>query len=294
MSSGDILLAQSAINLLDRIPASDRARYIDVVIASPFGPVRLAALNLIAAGKSSTDYEPFLWRTVFDRQGSLRSAAVRLLLARGLDVVAQCNAMLGTKQLTSRQVPAALSLLSEQHAPGIVATLTNYVSDPRPAVRAHAVALQAKVLPSLRDEIASRALLDQSRKVRKVGVRLCTSGAFVPLALIKTMLARYGDCRAALAICARDKWDSLASIALIAELHPPCDDGPIDLKQVLRDWIEDPRSLWTKPSGEPHLILSNSEILLRLLGLAGDQAPQLRTRLREAGVDCFGGSPIVE
>jgi len=285
LNSGDIVLARTAVTLLNRAPASDRARYIDLAAASPFGPVRFAAFNIISGDKSSPDYEPFLWRATLDSQGSLRSAAARLLIERGRDVIGHCGAMLDAGELTARQVRAGLSLLVELHAPEIVPMLTRYAGDARAEIRAHAVALQAKSLPSLKDDIASRALLDPSRIVRKAGVRLCTCGAFVPLGLIKTMLVQHGDRRAALAVCARDKWDNLTCIALITELNVPAENGYPDVKEALRHWIEDRTSSWTKPSGEQRLILSNPEARLRLFDLAGDRQSQLRVRLREGGIE---------
>ncbi|WP_460910778.1 hypothetical protein [Paraburkholderia jirisanensis] len=285
LSSGDLVLALSAASLLDRIPASDQIKCITLATASPFGPVRLAALKLISERNSSSDYEPFLWRATLDCQGSLRSAAARLLIERGRDVVAYCNATLDAGELTAKQVRAALSLLCEQHAPEIVPTLTRYASDARADIRAHAVTLQARLLPSLKDEIASRALLDPSRKVRKAGVHLCACGAFVSLELVKTMLVRHEDRRAALAICARDKWESLTCIALIAELHAPAEDDFPDVKEALRRWIEDPTSSWTKPNGEQRSILSSPETTMRLFDLADDRKPQLRARLREGGIE---------
>ncbi|WP_175948118.1 hypothetical protein [Burkholderia pyrrocinia] len=285
LNSGDIVLARSAVTLLDGVPVSDRAKYVASAAASPFAPVRLAAFKLISSDESSSRYEPLLWRATLDLQSSLRSAAVRLLIERGRDVIGHCSAQLNAGELTARQIRAGLSLLAEQHAPDIVSTLARYASDARAEIRAHTVTLQAKLFPSLKDEIASRALLDPSRQVRKVGVRLCTCGAFVSLGLIKAMLLQHGDHRAALAVCARDKWDSLVCIALISEFDAPTENDPLDIKAALRRWIEDPTSSWTKPSGTHRLLLSSPEAGSRLFDLADDRQPQLCARLREGGIE---------
>lgn len=285
LRSGDIVLAQRAITLLDRVPVSDRTMYIALAATSPFGPIRFAAFNLISEDQNSSDFEPFLWRAIFDSQGSLRSAASRLLVERGHDVVGRCSAMLNSGELTTRQVRAGLSLLAEYRAPEAVPILTRYASDTRAEIRAHAIALQVKVSPLIKDEIASRALLDSSRRVRKAGVHLCTCGAFVSLGLIKTMLVQQGDRRAALTVCARDRWDSLACIVLITELHALAEDGYADVRNALRTWISDPTSSWTKPGVEHRLILSNPEAKSRLLALAEDRSPELRARLREGGME---------
>jgi HEAT repeat protein len=285
LNSGDIVLAQRAINLLDGELLSDRAKYIALAVASPFGPIRLAALNLLADDQLSSDYEPFLWRAVLDSQGSLRSVATRLLIELGRDVIGRCSAMLGAGELTARQVRAALSLLAEHRAPELVSMLTRYASDTRTEVRAHAIGLQAKTLPTLKDEVAARALLDPSRKVRKAGVRLCTCGAFVSLGLVKAMLVQHGDRHAALTVCVRDRWDSLTCIALVTELSDPADNGYSDVKKALKHWIEDPTASWTKPNDEHRLILSNPEVASRLVSLAEDRHPELRARLREGGIE---------
>lgn len=284
LGSGDIVVARSAVDLLDRIPIADRGKYIGLAMAAPFGPVRLAALDLIRDGTNVADYEPFLWRATLDSQGSLRSAATRLLTHLGRDVVARCSAMLDSGELTAKQVRAGLSLLAEQRTPDLVPTLARYASDVRAQIRAHVVALQAKWLPALKDQIASRALLDSSRQVRKAGVRLCMCGAFVSLDLINTMLAEHGDYRVALAICERDKWDSLACLALIAERQPPASDVYSVLKVALRRWIEDPTSSWTQPGVESRLILSSPAAVLRLFDLDRDREPKLRERLGEARI----------
>ncbi|TPQ36936.1 hypothetical protein C2U71_26060 [Burkholderia ubonensis] len=285
LNSGDIVLARSAVALLEFVPASDRAKYIELAATSPFGPVRLAAFNLIAGDKSSLDYEPFLWRATLDSQSSLRTAAARLLIECGRDVLGRCTVLLDTRGLTVRQVRAALSLLAEQHAPEIVPTLARHADDARAEIRAHVVALQAKISPSLRDEIASRALLDPSRQVRKAGVRLCICGAFVSLDLLKAVLMQHADYRAALAVSARDRWDRLICIALITELNMVSGDAYPDVKETLRRWIADQTSSWTKPSGKHRLILSNPDVRSRLFDLADDQQPQLRAVLREGGIE---------
>jgi hypothetical protein len=284
LRTGDIVVAKSAVALLGRIPFADRAKYIALAMAAPFGPVRLAALDLIRDGMWVADYEPFLWRATFDSQGRLRSAATRLLTHIGRDVVARCSAMLDSGEITSKQLRAGLSLLAELRAPDLVETLARYATDARAQIRAHVVALQAKWSPALKDQIASRALLDSSRQVRKAGVRLCTSGAFVSLDLIRTMLAKHGDCRAALAICERDKWESLACITLIAELDAPASDVYSVLRETLRRWVEDPTSSWTTPSGEQRRILSSPGVALRLFELDRHREPKLRERLREGGI----------
>lgn len=285
LRSGDIVLAQHAMTQLDRVPVSERTLCIDLAAASPFGSIRFAAFNLISKDQSSAGFEPFLWRTLFDSQGSLRSAAARLLVERGHDVPGGCSTLLDSGELTTRQIRAGLSLLVEYRAPEVGPMLARYASDARAAIRAHAIALQAKASPSIKDEIASRALLDPSRKVRKVGVHLCACGAFVSLDLIETMLVQRQDRHAALAVCARDKWDSLVCIALITELHAPTGSSDADIRYALRNWIGDPTSSWTKPGVEQRMILSTPAVGSRLLDLAEDRHPALRARLREAGIE---------
>jgi hypothetical protein len=58
-----------------------------------------------------------------------------------------------------------------------------------------------------------------------------------------------------------------------------------DIKDALKRWIDDPTSLWTKPSGEHRTVLSHPDIQSRILDLADDQQPQLRARLREGGIE---------
>ncbi|CAE6804147.1 hypothetical protein [Paraburkholderia nemoris] len=285
LSSGDIVLAQRAVTLLDRVPVSGRAIYIALAAASPFGPVRFAAFKFVVNGHVDFDTEPFLWRTIFDSQGSLRSAAAQLLVESGRDVVGRCSAMLDAGGLNVRQVRAGLSLLAERRAPDAAAVLARYAGDARAEIRAHALMLQARVSPSLKDEIASRALLDPSRKVRKVGARLCTLGAFVSLDRIAAMLIQRGDRHAALTVCARDQWDSLACIALITELEMPNESGCEDVRDALRKWIDNRVSYWTKPSGQHRQILSQPGAGSRLLDLAGDGRTELRARLREGGIE---------
>lgn len=285
LKSGDIMVARQAVTLLDRIPSQNRGPCITLATASPFGPVRYAAFVYLANDQVDANHEPFLWHAIFDAQASLRSAAARLLHDRGQDVIAHCIAMLDAGRLSITQIRAALSLLVERHAPDIAARLAQFANDRRSDIRAHAMALQVKVSPSLRDEIALRALFDPVRKVRKTGVRLCTLGAFVPFEEIKTMLVQRGDCHAAMTVCARDQWDSLACIAFIAVLELPsgCDDNV--LSDALRKWTDNPASSWTKPSIQHQQVLSHPETASRLLELAQDRRTQLQLRLREDGIE---------
>lgn len=285
LGSGDVVLALRALTLLDRIPLAHRARYITLAAESPFGPVRFAALKLMSSDPGSFDIEPFLWRTIFDSQGSLRSAAAKMLIERGGDVIGRCSTLLETGALAARQIRAGLSLLAEYRAAEVVPLLTRYGGDARSEIRAHALALQAKVSPSLADEIASRALLDPSRKVRKVAVRLCTGGAFVSLSLIRSMLVQVGDHHAALAVCARNKWDRLICIAFITELRTPAEARFEEMSVVFRTWLSDPTLSWTRPGAEQRAILSDPATGMRLAYLAEDRSQELRARLQEGGIE---------
>lgn len=284
--SGDILLAQYAVKLLAAIPSPEQGVYIALATASPFGPVRHAALKIAANNRVDFDIEPFLWRTLFDSQGSLRSIAAKSLVERGLDIVGHCKARLNTECLSAKNVRAGLSLLVEQNAPDVNALMNRYVDDKRAEVRAHALLLQARISPSRKDEIASRALLDPSRKVRKTGVRLCVSGAFVTLDLVLAMLMRWRDRDAAFAVCKRDQWDSLACLAMLAALPLEEVDYCFDVSAALVKWIDNRSSAsWTKPSAQHRQILAESGVSMRLLEQAGNGHVELRTRLREVGID---------
>ncbi|WP_454726974.1 MULTISPECIES: hypothetical protein [Cupriavidus] len=283
--SGDIVLAQSAVTLLARVPASDRGTCIAMATASPFGPVRHAAIKFAASDAPDFDLEPLLWRAIFDSQGSLRSAAAQLLAERGQDVVGHCKAMLGAGSLSARQVRAGLSLLVERNAADVTATLAKYFDDKRADVRANALLLRARISPADKDEIALRALFDPSRKVRKAGVRLCTRGAFVTLDQISAMLMRWRDCNAAFTVCTRDQWDSLVCIALIAGLPLAEANACFDVSAALGRWLGNRSSAsWTKPGGQHRQILNEPSVGARLLELAGDGRAELRRRLREAGI----------
>jgi len=283
--SGDIVIGQNAVAQLDQVDMSDRDTCIAIATASPFGPIRYAAFKFVVNDRVSVDTESFLWRTIFDPQAGLRAAAARLLIESGRDVIGRCSAMLEAGQLNIRQIRAALSLLADLRAPNTVAVLAKYADDARTEIRAHAVMLQAKVSPSLKDEIASRALLDVSRRVRKVGARLCTLGAFVPLDRIAAMLVQRGDRHAALTVCARDRWDCLACIVFIAELRGPNVRDCDDMREALRKWINNPASSWTKPNDQHRQILSQRGVGSRLLDLAGNRQAELLARLREGGIE---------
>lgn len=283
--SGDIVLAKRAVALLDHLPIHERGPSVAIAAASPFGPVRYAAFKLTVADTLNPDNEPFVWRTLFDSQGGLRSAAARLLTANGRDVAGRCSALLDAEALTVAQTRAGLSLLAEVRAPNTVAMLAKFARDARSQIRAHAYLLQGRVSPSLNDEIAARALLDPARKVRKVGVRLCTRGAFVSLEHIRAMIIQRRDRHAALAVCSRDQWDSVACIALIAELEMPSDDRDENLRKALYKWISNPVSSWTKPGVQHRNILSTPMAQSRLIELARDRHVELCARLRENGIE---------
>ncbi|KVW36967.1 hypothetical protein WK93_27465 [Burkholderia ubonensis] len=285
LRSGDIMTAQRAVALLERVPMQDRERCIELAAASPFGPVRYAAFRYVTSDRLDVDQEPFLWRAIFDSQGCLRSAAARLLDERGRDVVGRCIAMLESGKLSGTQIRAGLSLLAERHAPEATAILEKFSGDPRAHLRAHAVVLLARLTPSLKDEIAARALLDPARRVRKSGVRQCALGAFVSLEQIETMLARHGDRYAALAICARNPWDYLACLVLVAEHRTPSEGADDDLALALRKWIDNSISAWTKPGAQHRQILSRPNAGSRLVELARDRHQALRDLLREAGIE---------
>ena len=107
----------------------------------------------------------------------------------------------------------------------------------------------------------------------------------MPFEQIKTLLVERGDCHAAMAVCARNEWDSLACIALIAALGLSSGHDDQTLRDALKKWIGNPRSSWTKPSVLHQEILSEPATASRLLDLAQDCRTQLQTRLRENGIE---------
>ncbi|MEP9328325.1 hypothetical protein PPMP20_35150 [Paraburkholderia phymatum] len=283
--SGDIMLAKRAVALIDHLPVEQRSGSMAIAAAAPFGPVRHTAFKFVVSDGVGSENEPFLWRTIFDPQGSLRAAAARLLIERGRDVVERSSAMLDTGTLTVAQVRAGLSLLAELRARNATAMLTRFACDSRTQIRAHAVALLARVSPLAKDDIEARALLDSARRVRKAGVRLCTLRAFVSLEQIRTLLVEHRDRHAALTICARDQWDSLACIGLIALLETPSESGDEHLNEALRKWMTNPASSWAKPGIQHRRIWLELGVGTRLLELAGDRHAELRARLQEIGME---------
>nr|WKF61452.1 hypothetical protein HUO10_005983 [Paraburkholderia busanensis] len=285
LRSGDVMLARRAVELFEHVPSSDLPGYVDLASTSPFGPIRLLAFKFISQRPDDFDFERVLWRMTLDSQGSLRSAAAHCLLGRGEDVIGHCCKILSTGQRSTGQIRACLSILVELNAREAVSMLTHYASDVRVDIRTHSLLLQARALSSSKDEIASRALLDPSRKVRKVGVQLCTRGAFVSLGLIKTMLAQSGDGHAALAICARDAWDKLVCIAAVTELEAPGTNWTEEAENALRQWLRNPTSSWTRPGNEHRLILSNPDVISRLFLLSPSRVSEIRERLKEVGIN---------
>jgi len=278
--SGDIVLAQCAMASLTNVQASDWDTCIGIAIASPFGSVRHSALQFVVRQQSDLQIDSLLRQFVFDPQGSLRSAAARIFAEHGGNVVGHCESMLDAGSLNARQIRAALSNLVEWTAPEVAETLARYAGDKRGEIRAHALMLLAKVCPARADDIALRALLDASRSVRKIGVRLCMRGAFVTLDQVGTMLAQSRDHAAATAICARDRWDSLACIALMIG------DDDFDAGAALKRWI-DVRSTagWSKAGTQSRQILTEPSVVERLMDLAGDGKVELGSKLKEGGID---------
>lgn len=285
LTSGDIVLARRAVAMLDDVPASDRMRCIDLAADSPFGPVRRAALAYMIDQGIDDGTEAFLWRSTLDSQGSLRAAAARLLTELGRNVADRCVALLDTGSLSGTRVRAALSLLAELRAPAAIATMERFSTDARSPVRAHALVLLARLSPSIRDEVAARALLDPARRIRKTAVRLCEQGAFVSLAQIEQVLERYGDRHAARAICSRDQWDSLVCIVLIAARNEQPDDPDDALTRDLQTWLRNPVSMWTRPGAAQRAMLDTPQATRLLARVARDHREELRTRLLEHGIE---------
>ncbi|VWC69252.1 hypothetical protein [Burkholderia lata] len=284
LTSGDIVLARQAVALLDRIPAGERQSCIDLAACSPFGPVRYAVFAFAARNHVDAGNEPILWRAIFDSQGSLRSAAARLLAEHGHDVASRCRTLLESGSLSSVQIRAGLSLLTELLVPEAKAVLESYTNDDRANIRAHALALLAKTSPADKDGIAARALLDPARRVRKAGVRLCVLGAFVTLEQIRAMLDRYGDRHAALAVCSRDQWDSLVCIALIAAQDEPSAEHADEMRRALERWLANPISMWTSPGARHREILAEPSIQSRLAAVAHARLDTLRSRVAGHGI----------
>ncbi|MDN7603738.1 hypothetical protein ACR42A_28500 [Burkholderia gladioli] len=287
LTSGDVMLSRQAFALLGEAD-SDHCREFDVLLplaaASPFGTIRYAAFELAIQRIADADIEPLLWRAATDTHQLLRLTAARRLNERGHDVAGHFRSRLDSSGLRAREVRSILSLLIDLRVEDGPSLMEQHTRHPRAEIRAHALALLAKVTPSRHDELAARALLDPSAAVRGVGVRLCLRGAYVSLEQIETMLARHGDYRAALRITTRSVWDRLACLATIAPLPAADVDREPLLRTTLDSCLRDMSGYSIQASEAHRRRLSDPAALARLFELADERQPALRVRLREAGI----------
>ncbi|NHZ83073.1 hypothetical protein F2P44_27910 [Massilia sp. CCM 8695] len=191
----DVMLAIQGVRLCVRLPPDQRSVLCRMALASPFGSVRMLALQaMIDIDISSDEWLPAARAALLDANSSVRAVAKPFMARHGVDLRAFYRTAARQPDQKARQVVTALAGLASLRNPEDIAFLRTFTTHGCQSVRAQALTEWLHLAPGDKDDIALAALMDVSRTGRKLSLQMvCKQRTYIPMALVSARLAATGD-----------------------------------------------------------------------------------------------------
>lgn len=267
-ASEDIVLAQQALGCFERLPEDQREPLYIAAMRSPFGAIRASALRFVLARETEENREAIAMDALFDKHWSARALAATYLRASGFDLRGYYRDVLLNPSAHTAHVQIALMALAGAKDASDLVLIKGFIEAQVPAVRRTALAAWLMLKPDDKDLIAVEGLRDASPAVRRfAGHVIQRRGAYVPLDVIRSHLARHGDWARLLSLSQVNKWDWLESIVLAAI---DIESNRLDmgsLRSSLRSWRVCAGSRYESPTVRQVEFLRSSPAQLALCQL---------------------------
>ena len=278
----DIVVALMAVQLCDEMPADKRIPLQLTALRSHFGAVRTSALRALLATDADVSKRDIAITALFDVQSSARSLAIAFLSANGFDVRAHYRQVLGDAKCPTPQRRIALVALASIGSGDDTGLVQAHSQSTHPAIRLAALAAWARLAPDAKDQVAAAALHDPSPRIRKFALHLTRKhGAYLPFAMIRSVLHTPSDRPLLLLFAQSNKWNWLECIAAIAEVSAGNAALRESLSAQLEAWCRRAGSSYEQPSDEQKGYLASRPVLARLEGLLEGKRHLIDTLLAE-------------
>lgn len=267
LASNDIGTALRAAHAIAKLACDQRELLCTVAVQSRFGAVRAIGMRAYLHGTASPGKCEAALKSLLDTQATVRAVAVTWLAANHGDPRAHYRQLLASpapSNLCVRISLAALCTFRQRDDAGLVST---FVRHQIIAVRAAAYAAWLKLAEDDKDQIALKALGDDSERVQKLAMEMVEKhGAYIPFATACAVLHRRQEWPRLMRLGGNGKWDTLEAIARIS---PSADvQFRAQLHAELIAWMLLPRT-YARPTAAQAAFLRSDQAQAALEALAG-------------------------
>ena len=267
LTSNDIGNGVRASHAIGKLASDEQGTPYKIALLSRFGAVRAIGLRGYLHGAACPGKYQAATDSLLDTQSTVRAVAIAWLAANHGDAREYYRQVLdspASSALILRIGLAALCTFRQRHDAGLVST---FVAHHTIAVRAAAYAAWLKLAADDKDQIALRALGDDSERVKKLAMEMVQRhGAYIPFATACAVLTRVQDWPRLMGLGGNGKWDALEAMVRIA----PSADAQFraQLHAKLIAWIELPVT-YARPTAAQAAFLRSDQAQAALAALAG-------------------------
>jgi hypothetical protein len=258
-SRHDIVMSLRAANMIGKLPLHAQDSQYRIALDSHFGAVRTVGIRALLGRPQSPALRDLAVTALLDAQSSVRGAAISYLRAQLVDVAAYYRTLLEAPSTTSAVIRIGLASLAVLRSTPDTRLVKSFLASPLISIRTSAYMAWLKLAESDKDEIATRALDDTARTIRKMALGLTQrQGAFIPFETACTVLARHQDWGPLLRFSQQEKWNALEGIARIALATGPVHQMRPELERALYGWMQNAGS-FTRPHPDQMAFLRAAE-----------------------------------
>lgn len=266
LKSDDIANGLRAAHAIATLPFDAREMPCKAALLSRFGAVRAIGLRGYLHGTGTDKYEKAMER-LLDQQSTVRTVAMMWLAANHGDARAYYRQVLespASSTLHLRISLAALCTFRQRDDAGLV---TTFVPHQIVAVRAAAYAAWLKLAENEKDQIALKALGDDSERVKKLAMEMVERhGAYISFASACDVLNGQNDWSRLMRLGGNGEWDALEAMTGIA---PSAETQfRAQLHCELISWMRLPQ-IYARPTAAQAAFLRSEQATVALAALAG-------------------------
>ena len=217
LTSNDIANGVRASHAIGKLASDERETLYKIALLSRFGAVRAVGLRGYLHGAACPGKYQTATDSLLDMQSTVRAVAMAWLAANHGDARAYYRQVLKSPTSSTLHLRISLAALCTFRQRDDVGLVTTFVSHQIIAVRAAAYAAWLRLAEDDKDQIALRALGENSERVKKLAMEMVDRhGAYIPFATACAVLNDPHDWRRLMRLGGNGKWDALEAIVRIA------------------------------------------------------------------------------
>ena len=264
-SSRDIVIGREACAMVRQLPLSARPALYQAALRSHFGALRTLGLRGLLDAPASDAARATAQACLFDRQASVRGAAIAYLRGANVDAHTPYLQAIASPSATPALLRICLATLGALRQASDVAVVSGFTAHAAVSVRAAAYSAWLKLNPAERDTIAAQALADPADRIRKLALEMVTRhGAFIDFASACPHLTRERDWPLLKRFGSHGVWNEIEAIARLA----PLEYARHWLGAKLEAW-QDKAAIYSRPTVAQAAFLRSDQASAALAALAG-------------------------